>query len=175
MHALGDAGRIRARRQSRWLPLFLALFGCGQAASPNASAGGAAPSGGGAVAGQGSGASTANGGANAGSGGNADAPGGASASTEPGQIPVDCVHDGDGQTTIAFVNGCSKSISFRGSDITGATLAPGASQCVDVGSDVEALSAKRYWGFSGEDPGAEHHTLAELTSMPSICRSSWCL
>jgi hypothetical protein len=62
-----------------------------------------------------------------------------------------------------FVNGCAAKVSFRGSDIQGGDLASGAASCVDIGSDVEALSAKRYWGFRGEDPGAEHHSLAEFT------------
>lgn len=75
----------------------------------------------------------------------------------------DCVHDGDGRTTLVFVNGCAASVAFRGSDIAGGELAPGTAKCVDIGSDVEALSAKRYWGFRGEDPGAEHHSLAEFT------------
>ena len=147
----------------------LLLLGCGQAASSGPSAegaAGAATNGGGAGAGSAAvtgGTASTNGGTSA-AGSNAGAPvGGANASIDPGQIPVDCVHDGDGKTTLAFVNGCAKSVSFRGSDIAGATLTPGAFQCVDIGSDVEALSAKRYWGFSGEDPGAEHHTLAELT------------
>jgi hypothetical protein len=64
---------------------------------------------------------------------------------------------------LVFVNGCDAAVTFRGSDIEGGTLAAGASSCVDIGSDVEAISSKRYWGFRGEDPGAEHHTLAEFT------------
>lgn len=34
---------------------------------------------------------------------------------------------------------------------------------MDIGSATEVLSSKRYWGFVGEDPGAEHHSLAEFT------------
>jgi len=75
----------------------------------------------------------------------------------------DCAHDGDGKTTLVFVNDCEKTVTFRGSDIDGGTIEPGGVSCVDIGSDVESLSAKRYWGFRGEDPGAEHHTLAEFT------------
>ncbi|HYQ30848.1 MAG TPA: thaumatin family protein [Polyangiaceae bacterium] len=86
-----------------------------------------------------------------------------SSAAATGGMATTCAKDGDGKTTLAFVNPCSNSVSFRGSDIAGGTLAPGASACVDIGSDVEALSAKRYWGFSGEDPGAERHTLAEFT------------
>ena len=74
-----------------------------------------------------------------------------------------CRTDGDGKTTLVFVNGCASALTFRGSDIDGGTVAPGGQACVDIGSDVEELSAKRYWGFLGEDPGAEHHTLAEFT------------
>lgn len=62
-----------------------------------------------------------------------------------------------------FVNRCAKPVTFAGSDIEGKTLAPGVQACVDIGSDAETLSAKRYWGFSGDDPGGEHHTLAEFT------------
>jgi len=80
-----------------------------------------------------------------------------------GAPAVDCTHDGDGKTTLAFVNGCAKPVTFQGSDITGVTLAPGTFACVDLGSDVEVLNSKRYWGFSGLDPGAEHHSLAEFT------------
>jgi hypothetical protein len=62
-----------------------------------------------------------------------------------------------------FVNGCSAPVTFRGSDIEDGVLAPGAASCVDIGSDVEEISSKRYWGFRGQDPGAEHHSLAEFT------------
>jgi hypothetical protein len=87
----------------------------------------------------------------------------AGAAGEASDGTIDCRMDGDGKTTLVFVNGCTAPLTFRGSDIDGGTLAPGAHACVDIGSDVEALSAKRYWGFLGEDPGAEHHTLAEFT------------
>ena len=89
------------------------------------------------------------------SGGSAGAP------ANPGK--ADCAHEGDGRTTLVFVNGCSTTLTFRGSDIEGGTLAPAASRCVEIGSDVEPLSSKRYWGFRAEDPGPEHHTLAEFT------------
>jgi hypothetical protein len=75
----------------------------------------------------------------------------------------DCARDGDGRTTLVFVNGCRAPITFRGSDIEGGMLAVGATRCVDIGSDVEPIASKRYWGFRGADPGAEHHTLAEFT------------
>ena len=86
---------------------------------------------------------------------------------------ADCAHEGDGRTTIVFVNGCTDTVTFRGSDIEGGMLAPGAASCVDVGSDVEALSAKRYWGFRGEDPGAEHHSLAEFTFNTDFYDFDW--
>jgi len=120
--------------------------------------------------GNGSGGATSVGGAtNAGSPASAGNPAsaGSPASTSGGAAPTvgtpDCARDADGRTTLVFVNGCAAAIDFRGSDIAGGTLAPGAASCVDIGSDVEALSAKRYWGFRGEDPGAEHHSLAEFT------------
>jgi len=54
-------------------------------------------------------------------------------------------------------------LAFRGSDIEGGELQPGEHACRDVGSDVESIPAIRFWGFIGEDPGGEKHTLAELT------------
>jgi hypothetical protein len=71
--------------------------------------------------------------------------------------------DGDGATTLVFVNRCAANVTFRGSDIEGGELVPSAFACVEIGSATEVLSAKRYWGFIGEDPGGEHHTLAEFT------------
>lgn len=94
-------------------------------------------------------------------------------STGPGPSIVNCTHDGDGKTTLAFVNGCAKAVTFQGSDITGGTLAPGAFACVDIGSDVAALNSKRYWGFSGDDPGAEHHSLAEFTFNTDFQNFDW--
>ena len=81
----------------------------------------------------------------------------------PDTAGLECAHDGDGKTTIAFVNDCAAAVTFAGSNITGGTLAPGEVQCVDVGSATDALSAKRYWGYEGTDPGAGHYSLAEFT------------
>ena len=61
------------------------------------------------------------------------------------------------------MNRCSSALTFHGSDIAGGTLAPGAFACIDAGTDTEELAAKRYWAFSGEDPGAGRYTLAEFT------------
>jgi hypothetical protein len=80
-----------------------------------------------------------------------------------GSAASDCQKDGDGETTLVFINHCARPVSFAGSDIEGGVLAPGAAQCVDIGTATEPLSSKRYWGFSGDDPGAEHHSLAEFT------------
>jgi len=77
--------------------------------------------------------------------------------------PIDCRAAGDGITTITFVNGCDAPLSYRGSMIDGGELAPGAHACHDLGDAVVPISAIRYWGFVGRDPGGEHHTLAELT------------
>lgn len=74
-----------------------------------------------------------------------------------------CRAEGDGTTTAVFVNRCAAPLEIRGSDIEGATVAPGAFVCRDLGTATEELSSKRYWGFVGEDPGGEHHTLAEFT------------
>ena len=129
----------------------------GRAGTRNAGSGNGTASGG---AGKGGAAS---GGATSGGAGR-DAQGGEGAvSGQPSETGGDCAHDGDHTTTLVFVNHCAKAVTFEGSDIDGKTLAPGSAACVDIGSDTEALSAKRYWGFSGDDPGAEHHTLAEFT------------
>lgn len=74
-----------------------------------------------------------------------------------------CRTEADGTTTLVFVNRCASTLTVRGSDIPEATIATGAFACQDIGTATETLSAKRYWGFLGEDPGAEHHTLAEFT------------
>lgn len=81
----------------------------------------------------------------------------------PPDISPACRVEGDGKTTAVFVNHCASPLQVRGSDIEGATLAVGESVCRDLGTADEPLSAKRYWGFLGDDPGAEHHTLAEFT------------
>lgn len=136
--------------------------GCGTPDQPSENSAGGGPSGGapntaGAVSM--SGATSAGGSGAPASGSN---PGSAGAPST-GTSAADCAHDADGRTTLVFVNGCAATVTYRGSDIPGGELAPGAVSCVDLGSSVEALSAKRYWGFRGEDPGAEHHSLAEFT------------
>jgi hypothetical protein len=84
-----------------------------------------------------------------------------------------CAADGDHLTTLVFVNGCERAVTFAGSDITGGSLAPGEARCMDIGSDVEALSGKRYWGFVGQDPGPERHTLAEFTFNTTFNDFDW--
>jgi len=50
-----------------------------------------------------------------------------------GSVPdAACLVDGDGRTTLAFVNGCEQVLEYAGSDIPGGTLAPGAADCVDA-------------------------------------------
>jgi len=88
----------------------------------------------------------------------------ASATTGSTEVPpIDCRSDGDGRTTLVFVNRCGAAITVRGSEIEDASVAPGSFVCRDIGTATDELPSKRYWGFSGEDPGAEHHTLAEFT------------
>jgi hypothetical protein len=111
---------------------------------------------GGASAGSGAGQSSVAG--SPASGGEAGGTGGAGMSGT-----VSCRAKGDGKSTITMINHCAETLSFRGSDIEGGELAPGEHACRDVGSDVESIPAIRFWGFSGEDPGGEKHTLAELT------------
>jgi len=98
-------------------------------------------------------------------GSSASANGGSSgaAGAVTGSGPIECRHDGDGKTTLVFVNHCTEAVTFAGSDIQSGSIEPGGHQCVHIGSATEALSSKRYWGFIGEDPGAEHHSLAEFT------------
>ena len=86
---------------------------------------------------------------------------------------VDCLVDGDDKTTLAFVNACATILTFRGSDIADGRLEAGEVECRDIGSAREALSAKRYWGFVGEDPGGEHHTLAEFTFNTDFYDFDW--
>jgi hypothetical protein len=83
------------------------------------------------------------------------------ASEPNGDYP--CRAAGDGKTTAVFVNRCVGAVEVRGSDIEDARVDPGAFVCRDLGTADELLESKRYWGFIGQDPGAEHHTLAELT------------
>jgi len=159
--------------------LVVALFGCESSETTSEPARAGSSTAGANVSGAttSGGAKSGSGGSKSGSNGGSKSNGGASAAggdenasgtrSEGGGAQAgggtDCAHDGDGKTTLVFVNDCAAPVSFRGSDIDGGTLEPGAAACVDIGSDVESLSAKRYWGFRGEDPGAEHHTLAELT------------
>lgn len=91
----------------------------------------------------------------------ADATGGSG--PVPGNEAIDCRTEGDGKTTLVFVNRCAGTLEYAGSDIAGGTLEPGQFRCVDIGSDVEPLNAKRYWGWIGENPGAGRHSLAEFT------------
>ncbi len=125
----------------------------------------------------GAGEAGAGGGAGAASGGAGAAGGGAGAAGGPGHVPtsgpIDCRRDGDGLTTLVFVNQCAGVLSFAGSELPGGTLQPGQFQCVDVGTADEPLSSKRYWGWLGEDPGAERHTLAEFTFNTDFYDFDW--
>ena len=135
----------------------------------DASSGDTGGSGGG--VGNAGGAEASSGGAPAGTGGTsagATATGGAGFSTT-----IDCRVEGDGRTTLVFVNGCSEPLTFAGSNIEGGELEPGAHVCVDVGSDTEPLSSLRYWGWLGADPGAERHTLAEFTFNTDFYDFDW--
>ena len=80
-----------------------------------------------------------------------------------GAANIACRVKGDGKSTITFVNNCQGTLSFRGTEIEGGDLAQGEHACRDVGSATMSIPAVRYWGFIGTDPGAERHTLAELT------------
>lgn len=84
-----------------------------------------------------------------------------------------CRATGDGKTTIVFINQCASTLEVRGSDIADASLPAGAFACRDVGDATTAINSKRYWGFIGQDPGAEHHTLAEFTYNTSFNDFDW--
>lgn len=86
---------------------------------------------------------------------------------------IDCRKEDDDKTTLAFVNGCAEPLSYRGSDIAGGTLAPGAFACVDVGTAAQAISSKRYWGWTGADPGSGRYTLAEFTFNTDFYDLDW--
>ena len=74
-----------------------------------------------------------------------------------------CFVDGDDLTTLVFINNCLEPLNVRGSDIEDALIDADARTCRHIGTANETLSAKRYWGFIGEDPGGGRHTLAEFT------------
>ena len=124
-----------------------------------------------------SGSTGANGGGSGGSSGGSGSgsgSGSSSSSSSSGSVAAaDCRKEGDGKTTLVFVNHCAQAVSFRGSDITGGTLASGAFACVDVGTATEAISSKRYWGYTGTDPGNEHYSLAEFTFNTDFYDLDW--
>jgi hypothetical protein len=131
------------------------------AGTTTGSATGSVSGSGSATSGSSGGASTTSTGSGAGSsssGGDGDGDGGS-----PPVGEIDCRTDGDGVTTLVFVNRCATDITWTGSELGEAALAPGAFACVDIGSDLEPINSKRYWGWRGANPGAEHHTLAEFT------------
>ncbi|HEY6880506.1 MAG TPA: thaumatin family protein [Polyangiales bacterium] len=84
-------------------------------------------------------------------------------SAAPAEGTYPCRKDGDGTTTAVFVNRCRSPLHMRGSDIEGATIPTGEYVCRNLGGSKQTLSAKRYWGYLADDPGAEHYTLAEFT------------
>ncbi|SEU08660.1 thaumatin family protein [Stigmatella erecta] len=74
-----------------------------------------------------------------------------------------CAVKGDGKTTLRFINRCGFNVTFAGNNISGGNLASGAEACRTIGSNTDHMISKRYWGFrQGEDPGFEHHSLAEF-------------
>jgi hypothetical protein len=87
--------------------------------------------------------------------------------------PITCRKTGDGKTTLVLVNGCASNLSVRGSNGVAEELSPGEHRCVDLGTDIEPLNSLRYWGFIGEDPGGEHHTLAEMTLNTDFYDFDW--
>jgi hypothetical protein len=58
-------------------------------------------------------------------------------SSRGGSGTIDCQSDGDGKTTLVFVNRCNDTLTYRGNDIPGGVIEPGSHACVDIGSDLE--------------------------------------
>jgi hypothetical protein len=143
----------------------------GTAASGGEGVGGSATTNAGGVAGRASnaaggaagGASNAAGGVAGRASNGGSAGGGATSVGGSTSAELDCRHDGDGKTTLVFVNHCRAPVTFAGSDIRGKTLGAGEFACVDVGNTSDAISSKRYWGYFGNDPGAGKYSLAEFT------------
>lgn len=188
MSAIGRLVGVRSELDRLGGPLLLSLlgglvalgFGCSNEASDEAGSGGAsADHSGGSDAGgakNSSGGRKGAGGTDAGTGGSEASGGsseGAGGSRVSAQDPAECRSDGDGKTTLAFVNQCDRAVSFRGSNIEGGELAPGEVTCVDIGSAEEPINSKRYWGYVGQDPGGEHHTLAEFTFNTDFYDFDW--
>jgi hypothetical protein len=93
--------------------------------------------------------------------------------SSPTPLEIMCRSTGDGKSTITLINLCAVELSYRGSGIEGGVLAPGAHACVDAGSATEEIPAIRYWAYSGEDPGGERYTLAELTLNTTFNDFDW--
>jgi hypothetical protein len=143
-------------------------------ASANSVLGGAPTANGGAPTTNG-GAPTANGGASAPATASGTATGGGSTGLAGTSSSSAAAYrkEGDGKTTLVFVNQCTKPVNYRGSDIPGGTIAAGALTSVDIGTATQALSSKRYWGWVGADPGAERHSLAEFTFNTDFYAMDW--
>jgi hypothetical protein len=153
-----------AERRGRFRLVFLGAIaaGCLFACTESSENGGPAATGG-----------STSPGSTAGQGGTSNSPSGGSSAVAAGAagysplgtpLPtVDCQHTGDGRTTLTIINHCQAPLQARGSNWTGASLAPGGYTCLDLGSTTDKLSSLRYWGYIGQDPGAGHYTLAEFT------------
>ena len=99
-------------------------------------------------------------------------PGGGSDSVSVAE-PVECAVAGDNQTTLVFTNHCDDALTFEGSNIESGLLQHEQSECRTLGSASEAISAIRFWGYIGENPGGEHHTLAEMTLNTDFYDFDW--
>lgn len=86
---------------------------------------------------------------------------------------VACAVRGDNRTTLVFENHCEDSLTFEGSNIDSGVLAPGGAECRHLGSATEEISSVRFWGYIGENPGGEHHTLAEMTLNTDFYDFDW--
>lgn len=85
----------------------------------------------------------------------------------------DCFTEGDNVTSVVLVNECAGTLTYGGSDISGGDIAAGGYVCISAGTATEELPAKRYWGYIGENPGNERHTLAEFTFNTTFNDFDW--
>lgn len=80
-----------------------------------------------------------------------------------GPVGTGCLDTRDGNTTLRFINRCPFRVDFAGNNIPGGLLGSGDEACRTIGANTAHMISKRYWGFrEGNDPGNEHHSLAEF-------------
>jgi hypothetical protein len=87
-----------------------------------------------------------------------------------------CATPGDGKTSLRFINRCGVRVHFAGNGgMASGSLAPNEAACRTIGGNQEHMISRRYWGWrDGQDPGAEHHSLAEFGFNENFAgKASW--